>query len=449
MGVVRAAAVFALGLPLFSGAILSAQEPASAADTPPPLPPDLAAFAESITAERPIPSALVATIQSWVEQTEPVRIAGPIHYVGTKGLGAYLITTAQGHILLDGGMPQSARAFEAAIRESGFQPEDIRILMLTHAHIDHAGVVAHFKRLSGAQVVVMDREAELLASGGRTDFRYGDLPAFHFTGVTADRRIQDGESVTLGNVKLTARRTAGHTRGATTWITEVEDGGKAYRVVFPGSLTIHTGYRLVVDPSYPGIADDYGRSIATLEALKPDIWLPAHPEILGFEGRRARAVKEGIAAWVDPEGYASWVAKSKASYEQIVAKEKLLGAARAGSGLEGTSWKLVRIQGGDEAAATPDDPSKYTFEFLPEGKLAARLDCNRGIGTWKSDGPDQLELGALELTRMACAASPFGERLMRDWTHVRSYARKDGRLFISLMADGGSWELEPLETPER
>jgi metallo-beta-lactamase class B len=432
MGVLRAAVAFGVGLAFGAGAVLLAQE--TKGDAPPPLPPDLAGFAEGLTTERPIPPALVASLQSWVEQTEPVKIVGPIYFVGTKGLGAYLITTAQGHILLDGGMPQSARAFEASIREAGFRPEDIKILLITHAHIDHAGVVAHFKRLSNAEVAVMDREAELLASGGRTDFRYGDLTAFHFPGTTTDRQVKDGESVTLGNVKMTARLSAGHTKGTTTWITEVEDERKSYKVVFPGSVSINAGYRLVVDPSYPGIADDYARTLSMLESLKPDIWLPAHPEVLGFEARRARALKEGVAAWVDPEGYASWVAKSKAAYEQLLAKEKLLGPAHAASGLEGTSWKLVRFQGGDEAVLTPDDPSKYTFEFRAEGKLSARIDCNRGTATWTSEGPDRLELGPLELTRMACPLSPFGERLLKG-LDLRAVVRSERRPAVRF-ADG-------------
>jgi heat shock protein HslJ len=186
-----------------------------------------------------------------------------------------------------------------------------------------------------------------------------------------------------------------------------------------------------------------------LESLKPDIWLPAHTEVFGFEAKRAQAVKEGVAAWVDPEGYASWVAKGKSSYEQILAREKLLGAAQAAAGLEGTSWRLVRFEAGDEAVLTPDDPSKYTLEFRPEGKLSARIDCNRGTATWKSEGPDQLELGPIELTRMACPPSPMSDRVLKDWSSVRSYVRRNGRLVVSLMADGGIYEFEPLETPKR
>jgi para-nitrobenzyl esterase len=93
---------------------------------------------------------------------------------------------------------------------------------------------------------------------------------------------------------------------------------------------------------------------------------------------------------------------------------------------------------------TPDDPSKYTLEFQAEGKLAARIDCNRGSGTWKSDEPNQLELGPLALTHMACPRSPLSERMVKDWSYVRSYVLKDGHLYVALMADGGIYEFEPL-----
>ena len=133
-----------------------------------PLPPELTALAEGFTSERPVPPTLDEAMRTWIEPAEPLKIVGPIYYVGTKGLAAYLITTPKGHILLDGGMPGSAKDFEASIRKAGFKPEDIKLLLITHAHIDHAGVVAHFQKRSNAQVVVMDREFELLNSGGKT-----------------------------------------------------------------------------------------------------------------------------------------------------------------------------------------------------------------------------------------------------------------------------------------
>ena len=286
------------------------------------LPPELQALAEGFTTQRPIPPALIAALKSWVEPAEPAHIAGPIYFVGTRGLAAYLLTTPKGHILLDGGLRGSAGDIEASIRKLGFKPEEIRLLLITHAHCDHAGTAAYFKKLSKAKAVVMDRDSIALASGGQTDFRYGSKPAFYFPPVKPDKELTDGQTVKLGNLTMTARLGAGHTRGATTWITTVEDGGRKYNVVFPCCTSINPGYRLTVDPSYQGIADDYRRTFAMLESLQPDIWLPAHADFFDFEGKRARAASEGVSAWVDPEGYRRWVAEGKRNFEAVVAAEQ-------------------------------------------------------------------------------------------------------------------------------
>ena len=285
------------------------------------LPPELEALAEGFTTQRPIPTALLAAVRSWVEPAEPAHIVGPIYFVGTKGLAAYLLTTPKGHILLDGAMPGSAGDIEASIRKLGFKPEEIRLLLITHAHCDHAGTTAYFKKLSKAKAVVMDRDAIALASGGRTDFEYGGRPAFYFPPVKPDRELTDGQTVKLGKLTMTARLGAGHTRGATTWITTVEEGGRKFDVVFPCCTSINPGYQLTVDPSYQGIADDYRRTFAMLESLQPDVWLPSHTDFFDFEGKRARAATEGAAAWVDPEGYRRWVAKGKESFDAALAAE--------------------------------------------------------------------------------------------------------------------------------
>jgi len=292
---------------------------ASAAETT--LPRELEAIGNSFTAIRPLPPPLVETLNGWVEPAEPVKIAGPIYFVGTRGLGAYLITTPVGHILLDGGMPSSARDIEASIRKLGFKPEDIRILLITHAHVDHVGSTAYFKRMSDAQVAVMARDVDNLRSGGKTDPAYATMPAFYFPPVKADRVLKDGDTVTLGNVTLTARLTAGHTAGCTTWITSVVDGGTHYSVVFPGSSHLNPGMQLVVNPSYQGIADDFRKTFVVLASVKPDIWLAAHTESFNFDEKRARA-SEGAAAWVDPEGYRTYVAKEQAEFEAQLRNEQ-------------------------------------------------------------------------------------------------------------------------------
>jgi metallo-beta-lactamase class B len=242
---------------------------------------------------------LSAAKLQWETPAEPLKIAGPIHFVGTKGLASWLIVTPAGHILLNTGMPGSGPMIEASIRKLGLKPEDIKVLLVGHAHVDHAGGHAHMKRISGAQVAAMAAEAALLESGGKTDFQYAAVPAFAFEPVKVDRLLRDGEAVTLGDVTLIARHTPGHTKGSTTWVTTV---GR-YRVVFPDGVTVNPGYRVGRDPSYPSIADDFRRTFRVLWSLKPDIWLAAHTDVFDFERKRKRG------AWVDPWGYRRYVAR--------------------------------------------------------------------------------------------------------------------------------------------
>jgi metallo-beta-lactamase class B len=272
-------------------------------------------IAQQLAANPPLFLQVVSKASRWNEPAEPVKIAGPIYFVGTKGLGVWLIKTSTGLILLNTGMPESGPLIEASIRKLGFRPEDIRLLLACHAHIDHVGALAHLHRLSGAPVAIMDVEQALLESGGKADFHYAAYPQFAFESVKADRVFQDGETITFGDAALTAHLTPGHTKGATTFTMTVEDGGKTYHVVFLGGSSVNPGFRVAKSPSYPGIGDDYRRTLRILGDLKPDIWLDAHTETMDFEAKRARAEKEGAPAWVDPDGYAQFVAGQRAKFE--------------------------------------------------------------------------------------------------------------------------------------
>jgi metallo-beta-lactamase class B len=280
-----------------------------------------------LAAQGPPPPGDDASIQStaqalkWHQPAEPMKVVGPIHFVGTRGLDAWLITTPEGHLLLNSGLPGSGPMIEESIRKLGFKPADVKLLLTCHAHVDHVGGHAYLKKVTGAQVAMMGPEAELLQSGGQGDFRYGSSPEFRFEPVKTDRVLKDGDTVTLGGLTLTAHLTPGHTRSSTTWTTTVTDGGKSYSVAFPDGTSVNPGYRLVRNPSYPGIADDYRKTFRVLESLKPDIWLPPHPEIIDFEGKRSRAAQDGAAAFVDPEGYRKWVGERRAKFEELVARE--------------------------------------------------------------------------------------------------------------------------------
>lgn len=122
--------------------------------------------------------------------------------------------------------------------------------------------------------------------------------------------------------------------------------------------------------------------------------------------------------------------------------------ASPASGLDGSSWQLVKFRGGDDTTLTPDDHSKYPIELDAGGQLTARINCNRGRGTWKSSGPNQLQFGPLALTRAQCPPGSLHDHLVKQWSFIRSYVMKDGHLFLSLMADGGIYEFEPVKKPK-
>jgi metallo-beta-lactamase class B len=258
----------------------------------------------------------------WDVPAEPLKIAGPLYFIGTEGLGAWLFATSEGLILLNTGMPESGPLIVDSIRKLGLKPEDIKIILNGHAHSDHAGAIDYLKKLSGAQLAVMEPDVAPMQDGGKSDFHYGtDWKIMGFPPARVDRVLRDGDSVKLGEVSLTAYNTPGHTRGATTWVTTLIDGGKAYTVVFPDGGGFNPGYRVAKSPSYPGMPEDYRRTHHALEMLKPDIWLGHHNEYYDLAGKRQRAKTEGTQAFVDPEGYRRFVANQKRAYEDEVDRE--------------------------------------------------------------------------------------------------------------------------------
>jgi metallo-beta-lactamase class B len=263
--------------------------------------------------------ALARKALKWEDPAEPVHIAGPIYFVGTKGLGAFLFVTSEGHILMNTGMPSSGPMMVDSIRKLGFKPEDIKIMINGHAHIDHAGAFAFFKEKYGPQIAVMKDDVEAMESGDKNDFKYAN--DFVYPGVKVDSVLRDGDVVKLGEVTLTAYHTPGHTRGATTWIANIVADGKPYVVAFPDGSGFNPGYRLIKNPSYPGITDDFRRTHHFLEMLKPDIWLAQHNEYYDMEGKRKRAETEGINAWIDPEGYRRFISGKKRAFEDEVDTE--------------------------------------------------------------------------------------------------------------------------------
>ncbi|RDL52486.1 Metallo-beta-lactamase L1 type 3 [Ensifer sp. M14] len=266
----------------------------------------------------------------WDEPAEPIKMVGPLYFVGTKGLSSFLFVTQEGHILLNTAMPETGQLIVESIRKLGFKPEDIKIIINGHAHSDHAGAFAYIKAISGAELAVMEPDVAQMEDGGKSDFHYGtDWKIMGFPPVKVDRILRDGDTVRLGDVLLTAYNTPGHTRGSTTWVTQLIDSGKVYTVVFPDGAGFNPGYRVARDPSYPGIGTDYRNTHHALELLKPNIWAGHHTEYFDMEEKRKRAATEGVKAWVDPEGYRRFVAEKKSAFEALVNEEMGAGAAPA------------------------------------------------------------------------------------------------------------------------
>ena len=237
----------------------------------------------------------------WEEPEKPQKLIGPIYFVGTKGLASYLITTPLGHILLYTGMPSSGPMIEKSIQTLGFKPADIKILLTGHAHGDHVGGHDYIKKISGAQVCMMYAEQELIESGGKTDFHYGKYPEYWFDPVKVDRILHNGDSVSLGDVTMIALHTPGHTKGGTTWMMNITLNNKTYKVVFPDGTSINPGYRFTVDPSYPGIFENYQKTLSILEKLKADAWFSSHTDFFNYEGKIERLASKSTNSFIDPQ----------------------------------------------------------------------------------------------------------------------------------------------------
>ena len=257
----------------------------------------------------------------WSEPFPPHRIVGNIYYVGSRGLASYLIATPAGNILINSNLKTSVPLIRESIENLGFHFSDVKVLLISHAHFDHDAGSAEIKKLTGAQYMVMDADVRVVESGGKSDFQYGDDAIFSYPAAKVDRVLHDGDEVKLGDTTLTAHKTAGHTRGCTTWTLKVTDGGKAYDVVIVGSPNVNPGYKLVNNARYPEIADDYARGFRVLKSLPCDVFLGAHGSYYGMEAKYARLKAGGTNPYIDSEGYRNYVVDREQAFLSELKKQ--------------------------------------------------------------------------------------------------------------------------------
>ncbi|HSU31785.1 MAG TPA: subclass B3 metallo-beta-lactamase [Bryobacteraceae bacterium] len=264
----------------------------------------------------PVISAQV--VPKWNKPTPPFRIAGNIYYVGTNYLASYLITTPAGDILINPDYTESVPLIEKSVAQLGHKFSDIKIILISHAHDDHAAGCAVAKKLSGARLMVMEQDVPLIETGGAGDFAYHA----RWAPAKVDRVLHDGDKVTLSGTTLVAHLTPGHTKGCTTWTTDVVDNGQIHHAVIIGSTTIGPNYRLVANPQYPAIAKDYEQTFRVLHSLPCDLFLGAHGVYFNLDEKRKRMNDGGPNPFIDPAGYQAFVNETEQNFKNQLAKQQ-------------------------------------------------------------------------------------------------------------------------------
>ena len=250
---------------------------------------------------------------------EPFKIVGNIHYVGGANISSYLITTPEGHILIDTGMKEMHEVIKNSVAKLGFNTSDIKIMLSSHAHFDHIEGHAMMQKLTGAQVMAMVGDAEALSSGKDNSA----LGAIGWEPVRVARVLKHGDTVSLGGTTLRAVHTPGHTQGATTWITTVDDNGRRYTVGFLGGTTPNGGVPLFDNPRHKAVIEDTQRTFSTLKAERaPDIYLVGHPQAM-FMGK-VEAIKAGASPHplLNGDAWTKQIMDGEVNFAKRVAEER-------------------------------------------------------------------------------------------------------------------------------
>ena len=254
-----------------------------------------------------------AAFPEWYEKTEPFHIIGNLYYVGSRGLAVYLLPSDDGHILIDGGLPDTAPLVAESMEKLGYRLEDVKILLNTHAHSDHAGGLAELKEKSGAKLLISEGDRSAVENGLYAG--YEDRESFSWPGAKVDGIVSDGEVVRLGGIELTAHITPGHSPGCTSWSFTIEDGPQNYDALIFCSASVAAN-SLIDPPQYPGIVDDYRATFAKTKGWAPDIFLSNHPFFFKMTGKRIELEEGDPLAFVKPGEFTEFIIKAEQDFER-------------------------------------------------------------------------------------------------------------------------------------
>jgi metallo-beta-lactamase class B len=272
-----------------------------------------------------IAAAAAAHAQETPDWTRPFpafKLIGNVYWVGTYDLSTFLITTPQGNILVNSGLKRTVPQIADGIEKLGFKLSDTKILLTTQVHWDHVAGFGELKRLTGAAVMVSEADAPVLADGGRSDFRWGNEEGSRFDPVTADRRLKDGDTITLGGVTLTAHLHPGHTKGSTSFTFTVREAGKDYRVIIANMASINAGVTVNGMPKYPTIGQDYARTFAAQKTIPVDVFLASHAGQFRLHEKYKPGDVYDPNRFVDPKGYRAAVDDLEQRFKTQLAKER-------------------------------------------------------------------------------------------------------------------------------
>ena len=282
-----------------------------------------ASLSTAFTSARAEDASSCPKCEQWNVSQQPFQIYGNTYFVGVRGLSSILITSPQGHVLIDGDLAESAPKIVANIRALGFRIEDVKLILNSHVHYDHAGGIAELHKLSGAKVAASPFTARTLESGrsGPDDPQYGILPAIQK--VSGVQVLKDGETLHVGMLALTAHFTPGHTPGGTTWTWQSCEKGRCLNMVYADSLSAISAdsFRFTDSKTYPTARQDFEKSFATLNSLPCDILITPHPEISDMWDRLEKRDKGDSSAFVDTTACKRFAATSRENLAKRLASE--------------------------------------------------------------------------------------------------------------------------------
>ena len=263
---------------------------------------------------------LAAQPEGWTRPFPAHRVIGNLYAVGTYDLGVFLITSQDGHILINTGLEDSTSLIRGNIESLGFRLEDVKILLTMQAHWDHTAALAEIKQITGAQMWATAGDAPVLEDGGFSDPHFGGRASFK--PVSVDKIIAEGDVVELGETRLTVLETPGHTAGSSSYTMRVREDGRDYNVAIANMGTINAGKRLVVNPTYPDVAEDFAETFRKQKALEIDVWVAAHGSQYGLQRKYEEGQDYRPENFVDPEGFLAAVERLEKLYLEQIAAER-------------------------------------------------------------------------------------------------------------------------------